>query len=191
MITTSQFIGYFNIAQDPQTESKLESYITRYEKKYLIDLLGFDLYELFVADLDVNGVPQTERFVNIYNALNYDENVEPFFYPVGFRKSKCDDNRVESEPTYSEGMVNMLLGFIFFEFVKEYDLIVSQTGVTVNVNENSENSPGATHTHLSETRYNSSIASYKVIQRYIRENESVYPEFKGTSKETTYWGGAF
>lgn len=189
MITTSQFIGYYKISQDSNTVEILESYITTFEKQYLIDLLGYELYLLFRADL-VNEVPQSARFTAIYNELEYTDGVDTF-YPIGFRRSKFDDNRTEIEPTHSYGMIDMLKGFIFFEFVNEYGLQVSQTGVVENVNENAEVSAGAKRVGLIETKYNRAVNSFKVIRRYMIDNPDIYPEYAGIEKETSYWGGAF
>lgn len=195
IITAEQFTGFFKIAQDPQSLAILTSYIERYEKQYLIELFGYDLYVLFEEDLtDSEPIePQTERFTVVFEELNYEGSAEPMFYRRGFTGHKncfCDDNKTEVEPTLSRGIVDMLLGFIFYEFVKEYDIQVSQTGLVINANENSTPLPGALHTHYVESRYNQSVNSYKVIRRYMMANSTTYPEYKGVEKETTYWGGA-
>lgn len=191
MITSSDFTGYHAIAQNPDTQTRLTEYITLYMRQYLVELLGYELYQLFIADLDVDNVPQTERFTVIFEALSI-EGAQEVWIPYGVRKSRCfDDNRDEAvEPTFSEGIIAMLKGFIFFEFVNEYGLSVSQTGVVINKDENSEPANGK-GVALIESRYNRSIKSFKVIRRYILDHLSDYPEYKGIEKDSSYWGGAF
>ncbi len=191
MITSSDFIGYYAIAQDPSTQAKLTDYITLYMRQYLVELLGYELYQLLIDDLE-NNVPQSSRFETIFNALNI-EGAEEVWIPYGAHKSRCfDDNRDERvQPTFSEGIKEMLKGFIYFEFVNEYGISVSQTGVVINNDENSTPAPGGKHVSLIESRYNRAIKSFQVIRRYILDHLSDYPEYKGIDKDTSYWGGAF
>lgn len=198
MLESTDFTGLYKIAQDNNTADILAAYIEKYEQKYLIDLLGFELYELFIDDLDVSDEPQTARFVTIYEPLNYAPNGagEPNFIPIEFSRSRNGrsldpDIRSEIVPTYSEGILKMLKGFIYFEFVKEYGYQVAQTGIVTNKDENSDPLPGAKMLGLIESRYNEAIASYQVIRNYIMANASTYPEFDGVEKKTTHWGGSF
>ena len=196
MSAADYFTGYFRIAQDVQTNLMLQSYIDKYEKKYLVDLLGYDLYTLFVADFS-GGEPQTSRFVTIYEELNYEYNNgnNNVWIPYGL-PYKMDNCLQPKEvpyivPTLSDGISKMLKGFVFFHFVNEMALNVSPTGVVENRNENSDKSAANRTTSLIEDKYNESIRSYKVIQRYINDNLTTYPEFLGVDKSPTYWGGSF
>lgn len=193
MLLSTDFTGYFKIVQDNRTAEILTAYIARCEQKYLVELFGFTLYELFIADLDVNGVPQTERFETVYNQLYYAQTGEQPFYPIGGADWSCfSDNRpARVEPTLSKGIREMLKGFIYFEFVNEYSYEVAQTGVVTNANENSTELPGSKHVSLIESRYNDAANSFKVIRNYMIANEATYPEYAGVEKDTTYWGGAF
>ena len=191
------FTGYFRIAQDPATTAALDAFIARFEKKYLVDLLGYELYLLFVADLNgTTSLPESARFTVIYNEL-YFENTSSIFYPVDLAYQSRDykDDLRESirttEPSLSEGFSLMLKGFLYFEFLKEYGLKATPNGVVENSNENTTMAPGSKLIGLIEERYNEAVKSYKVIQNYIKANAATYPEFKGIAKERTHWGGAF
>lgn len=191
------FTGYFRISQDVQSNSQLQSYIDKYEKKYLVDLLGFDLYTLFVADIDGGtGLPTSIRFTTIYNELNYEVNggIRYNWIPYGLPYQM--DRRTPKEvpyqiPTLSDGISKMLKGFVFFHYVSEMSLIISPTGVIENRNENSDKVTANRITGLIEDRYNESIRSYKVIQRYINDNLDTYPEFLGIEKSPTFFSGSF
>jgi hypothetical protein len=189
------FTGYFRISQDVQTNAMLQSYIDKYEKKYLVDLLGYDLYVLFIADFD-NGLPQSTRFLTIYNELNYEiaGGNRSYWIPYNlpYTMDNCSPKEVPyQEPTLSEGISKMLKGFVFYHYVNEMSLSVSPTGVVENRNENSDKAIANRTTGLIEDKYNESIKSYKVIQRYINDNLTTYSEFMGVDRNPTFFGGSF
>lgn len=141
------FINKFELSKGMFVTNKLTSYIERYEKHYLVNLLGSDLYTQFMSDLDVNDMPQSPNFWNIYNPFNEDWN---------FRILE------------SKGLIDMLTGFIYFEFSK--DLVNQQTPFG-NVDPKSENSVVAsTIYNMMYNRYNESVKTYTNIQMYIYKN---------------------
>lgn len=130
-----------------------QSYLDKYEKEFLVNLLGADLYSLFIADLDVNGVPQTQRFIDIYNAFTID-----------------DDSCVR----YSEGMKVATLQYVYFFAVR--DLIVKKTN-TGQVNNRNENSDGPSYDGFNIVEaYNEAVQNAYEIQWYICDNDEDYPE---------------
>ena len=70
----ADFNGYYDISTDTFTGIDLETYISDIEPIALRRLLGVELYNLFIADLDGNGVPQTAIYQAIYNAFDVDYN---------------------------------------------------------------------------------------------------------------------
>jgi hypothetical protein len=109
MLVSTDFIGYWKIAQDNNTASLLTAYIARYEKKYLVELFGYDLYILFLASLVPGPAPVAGRFLTVYNPMkSSDTNAGdwPAFYPVnmGMGSSCLDEDRnvAPPEPMYSE-----------------------------------------------------------------------------------------
>jgi hypothetical protein len=190
------FTGYFRISQDVQSNLQLQSYIDKYEKKYLVDLLGYELYSLFVADIDSGtGLPQTARFTVIYNELNYEVNGGSQYnwipYGLPYSIDRTSKEIPYQIPTLSDGISKMLKGFVFFHYVSEMSLSITPTGVIENRNENSDKSASNRVNGLIEDRFNDSIKSYKVIQRYINDNSDTYPEFMGIDKSPTFFGGSF
>ena len=88
---------------------------------YLTQLLGKTLYDLFVADL-VNKVPVTARFLDLYNPFDID-----------------DDNCL----IHSDGMKEMIMGFIQFFYAREAKVVNTQHGNVVNNQENADRAVGA------------------------------------------------
>jgi hypothetical protein len=193
MLLSTDFTGYYKIAQDNETKALLEAYILKYEKEYLVNLLGYELYVLFLADYVLNSGVPTGRYATIYNELNHDpDSGDCVFIPSQYNDSdyaKRYRNRVQ-QPTLSAGIKTMLKGFIYFEFVNEYGINVGQAGVVAMKDENAD-ANDSKQLALVESRYNDSIKSYQVIQNYIEANLSDYSEYKGKKMSSVHWGGAF
>lgn len=163
-IKPQDFIGSLCIAVNVHTEADLQSYIDEYEELYLQDMLGCDLFNLFKADLDAQGQPQTQRFIDIYNSFCIDDD--------------CGQRR-------SQGILVMVKKFIYWEYVREQLVKNTPSGNKKNTTEASET---AEYTESKVYKvYNEGINSYCNIQWYICDNLSTYPEFKGIVKEKTSW----
>ena len=154
LIVKGDFVDVYGISLS--ISDKVTPYILEYEKKYLRELLGADLYTLFAAD--VTGVlPVTAKYLTIFNEINSDED--------GFL-------------LHSDGMKKMLLGFVWYEYVAGTMHQHTNTGVVANVNEISLNAQN----DLAHKMYNKSIDTFRAIQYYIMQNTSDYPDFKGVNK---------
>ena len=86
-----------------------QNYLDKYEKYFLVHLLGADLYALFIADL-VAGVPQTARFLDIYNPFEIDD-------------GGC--------VRYSEGMKSAVMQYVYFYAVRDLSVKKTNTGRSV------------------------------------------------------------
>ena len=160
---TTDYINRFGISQNKYDTNDLQAYIEDFEKQYLIDLLGKDLYDLFIADL-VGGVPQDARFLAIYNEIYL-----------------SNDSACKNESTISRGMPEMLKSFVFFEYTREQQI---KNTITGNVKASNENSVIVANSASRMMKlYNKGVDSYSVIAEYIVDNEATYPEYDGTLKE--------
>jgi hypothetical protein len=68
-IDSTYFVGEIAIP-NASSETDLTQAITQYEKEILIDLLGYPLYALLIADLS-NGVPVTQKFLDLVNGADF------------------------------------------------------------------------------------------------------------------------
>lgn len=157
LVQTTDFTGKFRIGQNCYTE--LSDYIDKYEPQVLQDLLGCDLYDLFAADV-VDFVPVTARFLDLYNPFCIDD-------------GSCIYR--------SEGMKDMVLGVIYFYFVRDLEPKVTTGGVKLNKVETSDKAEFGKHDIYS--RYNESIESYQAIRWYICENSADYTEENSQPKD--------
>jgi hypothetical protein len=148
--TTSQFVGKYKTHVSEFTLQDLVLYIERMEYPILLELFGKELYDLW------NGSILPE-----YTALT-----EPFAF-----QDNC------GKVWQSKGIVDMLTGFIYFEYQR--DMFTQQTinGAEKNVGENSGN---ASHImSMLHGRYDEALLTYNSIQAFIKDNLATYPEFKG------------
>ena len=150
--------GKFELHHGMYEQAKIQAYIDKYERQYLVKLLGVELFNQFVADLVAN-VPQTAKYIKIYNPFEYD-NVNCYIY-------------------ISEGMIDMIKGFVYYQYLKDLTNNVRPLG------ENSENV--STLNSMIYTRYNDSVRTYKAIQQYMCDYSSDYLKYNGIGIRTAYW----
>jgi hypothetical protein len=163
-VNNSDFTDKFELHTGMFDTQKLTEYIDRYEEIYLNELLGIKLYNDFKADL-VAGVPQNASYVFIFNEFKYETDIRLII---------------------SRGMKDMLIGFIYFEFMKDKVAQNTSVGMTKPRNENS----GVVSAHNPiYLRYNEAVKTYKAIQDYIMLNlgNVKYEKFRGYNKMYAYW----
>ena len=147
IVTISDFTGKYQLSTGMYDTAKLQDYIDKYEKRYLIELFGANLYTEFESDLLAN-VPQSPNFLKVFN---------PFYENLTFRQL-----------IISDGIKEMLKGFIYFEYSKDLINQMTPYGNVRPISENSE--PVSTLYSMIYARYNEAIRSYKAIQTYIQVN---------------------
>jgi hypothetical protein len=151
IINISDFTGKYEIHSGLYDQSKLQDYINIYERRYLIELFGASLYNEFISDLDPFNVPQSPNFVTIFNPFEMDSNI-----------------LLPNQIVISEGIKQMLKGFIYFEYLKDTTNQTTPNGLVIPSNENS--TTATTLYSMMYTRYNEAIRTYRAIQWYIVEN---------------------
>ena len=161
----SDFIDKYALSTGMYSTSKLTAYILKYEKQYLVQLFGASLYNEFVADL--NGlnpnVPLSPSFTKVFQPFT--EDVSGF---SGSGVLYTNTFNLGNGILMSEGILEMLKGFIYFEFSR--DLMNQQTPYG-NVKQMAKNSIVVDSPHsLMWERYNEGQKTYQTIQQYILLN---------------------
>ena len=159
ILSTSNFSnGKYAIPTNPKQDTGLQLYIDQTEGYYLPLLFGVELYDLFIIDLATAPVnePTDARFIKIYN---------PFI-------DQTDDLIM------SDGIVEMLKGFVYFNYLRDRNTTVTNDGFVRTLGENSETVTAVKHDLVKA--YNEAVDTFKVIQYYMDTvNASDYPEFDG------------
>lgn len=166
VLTISDFDGgKFELHSGMYTQNNIQEYIDKYEKRYLIEMLGADLGTQFIADIQANGgVPIIPKFVDIFNAFNVDYGTDLIS---------------------SDGVKEMLKGFIYYEYLKDQVSQITAVGMLTPKGENSEK----VNTLMTQlyTRYNDACRSYKGVQNYIWTKRGDYTGYNGRDKSFVYW----
>jgi hypothetical protein len=158
--------GKYELHTGMYDQARIQDYIELYEKPYLQKLLGAELYDEFEADLIAgSGTPTEVRFQKI---------LDPFHEDYNF------------DVVISEGMKEMLLGLIYFEYAKDLSNQMTINGLVKPQGENSKDI--STLNAMYYTRFNRSVRTYKAIQKYIYWIKSEdYPNRNGQNLQFAYW----
>lgn len=106
-ISDAQFIG--TIKLDFGSLGMDDSFATEVEENYLIQLLGYELYQSLIADLDSNGDPQTQKYIDLVDGVT-----------GGYTDESGFKRRVEG--------VNVMLKYFFYDQYRR-DKQTSQTTI--------------------------------------------------------------
>ena len=153
LVTAAQFIGDINLPGQVLSGSlaTIDSYITKYEKEALIDLLGYDLYKELKAEID--SVPQV--FTAKWSAL-----VNGSEFLIGNYTHKFD------------GLADMLCYYVYFNYLKDNVNNYESIGAVIPVGENSQRtSPMG----LMTSAWNIYRVKFSVAMQYIIVNHANYP----------------
>jgi hypothetical protein len=158
IVERADFVNKFEIHTMGANNTKLQSYIDRYEVDYLVDLFGVELYNLFIDDIE--------------NVI-YAKLLDPILFQTNCGKIYN-----------SKGIKDMLLGFIYFEYQR--DSRVQQTiNSAVKIKSNVSERADVLSMNL-YGRFNESIETFKAIQEYLQENSTDYPTFMGVDRGYIY-----
>jgi len=166
ILATSDFTGQFGIAQNNVTD--FSWYFERYEREYLVKLLGAELYGLFFDDLGGDpSEPTSDIYVTIFEPLIFDD----------------------GKPYVSHGIKFMLQSFVFYHFIKDNNLYHSIAGLVSNNVENAVAQIETKGAQYITTKYREALDSFEAVQVYIQNNLSDYPKFNGVCIQRTpvFW----
>lgn len=147
-LTPNDFTGRFELHTGMFDQPKLVDYIQRYESHYLIQLLGANMYDQLQSDYD--------PFTSSFWSPNFEFLANPFHVDV---------NNGFGETIISDGMKTMLLGFIYWEYIK--DTINQMTPIGNVIPQNQNSTPNSTIYSSMWSRYNEAIKTFRAIQRWL------------------------
>ncbi len=165
-IQLSDFKAEYKLSGDNFSDDELQLYLEKFEVQFFQELLGAELYALFVADFDspTAGEPTLQIYKDIWDAFAIDQN-----------------NRLYK----SEGMMEMLKGLIYFEYVRDQKFKNTVAGTKKLKVENSEDT-GFSNSRIYKN-YNNAIITYQTIQWFICDNSLSYLAYNGQKKQKNYW----
>jgi len=156
--------GPLRVAFNNLSEQYLQGVIDATERTMMSAVLGAELSKLMTADYDPLTGFSEQRFADIFAPFEIDH---------------------EKELVVSDGIKQMLMLMIYFEYVRYQPFQNRETGNTTATNENSVQTSGiGSGLYL---RYNESVNNAHSIQWFIRENADIYPEYNGQCLHKTSW----
>jgi hypothetical protein len=161
LLDLDDFTGKYELHTGMYDQAKLLEYIQIYEEQYLIDLFGATLYDEFILDLDNNNYPESPNFQKVFDPFHLDNTSN------GFLTSYNTYNSV----IISKGILDMLKGFIYFEYVKDTANQITSQGQKIPQGENSLTA--TTLYNMMYTRYWEALKTYRAIQWYIYRNQNL------------------
>lgn len=167
ILQTSDFTGQFQLAQNHLTD--ISTYFERYEREYLVKLLGAELYALFDANLTgTPEVPASAPYTTIFNPLVFSDG---------------------SYPYVSNGIKFMLKCYVFYHYVRDNNLYHSITGLVSSGIENATAQIDAKGAQYIVTRFDEGVMTHQIIQRYIELHSDDFPTYNGVKfvRQPVFW----
>lgn len=143
----------YEVSVSEFTIDRIQEYIDRYETMLLIQLMGKELYDLWDGSTDPIYLKLTNAWVE-----------------------QLSDGCV----VQSRGIVDMLAGFVYFEYVRDQYTQQTINGAVKAKGQNSD--PANFPMTMLHTRYMEALDNYNAIQAYIKDNAATYPEYNGVTK---------
>jgi hypothetical protein len=157
ILSTSDFTGFYELSVSIYDTPRLQDAIDRYERYYLVRLLGLTMANDFIADL-VDGVPVDPDYLTIFNALEYQDETNLFL---------------------SQGIKDILKACVFYHYISEKAVNDSQSGVHKTESEIGRVVAFDNTHRAAEIRFNGMLPSWETVQKFCIEHASIYPDFKG------------
>lgn len=153
IVLKTDFVGEYDVAKT--SYDNIDTFIEKYEKKYLKMLFGAKLYKLFIASLSggTPQIPQLQKFIDLFDEF--------------------EEDNAKRELVVSEGIRKMLIQFIYFHYVRELETENSASGTVTN---NTELGTNVRYQGNIITAYNEGVSNSRAIQWKLLENIEDYPE---------------
>lgn len=158
IVQTSQFVGKYALTKAfNDGQLKIVQMIVGVEFKYLNELFGVDLCEIFLDEYTTEP-----RFIEL---------MTPFAFEHCGKAKTC------------RGIEQMLLGFIYTHYLSEMQGVSTSVG---KMTPDPEAGKLYNDLNVLSF-YNESIQDFNVIVDYVRLNCDIYPEMKGNHKLLSYY----
>ena len=154
IITCSDFIGEIHVSINEINRAEFQAYIDRIVPIRLEQLMGDKLYNEYVADLDGNGDPQTQKYIDLVNGVTYTD---------------CNGNTVNYE-----GVKRMLRYFVFSDYKITSAYKDMSTGTKKLKGENSDNATWFNISNISKDFNDKGVVLYHQAVKFIYNHIDTY-----------------
>lgn len=156
IIAKNDFTGFQEVARSIASDPKLQAYIDRYEKGYIMKILGVTLGERLIANLAGSPPAPTDTdLLAIFSAFDVQEQTGSANFVDGFIH-------------HSLGLKDILVNMVFFHYVHESQGEIGQSGMAVGQSDASTVLTPRAAARFAERKWNASLESIESIQWYCR-----------------------
>lgn len=155
IVKPEDFVGELDLGSNCYTDETLEVLIDQWEPIGLDLIIGCELRVNLINDLDTLGNPQSQRWIDLFSPFTFEHGCETLCF---------------------EGIPYMLRRYIFWRFFKRRRQKATISGIRETKSENSK--PSESFGVFIAGMYNVFAKQGEVLQKYMHDNENVYPEFK-------------
>lgn len=117
-IDSTYFTGEIQIPNVTANGAAITQAITQYEKEILIQLLGYKLYSLLIADL-VLGVPVTQKYLDLVNGAEFTHSFNG------------QDIILKWEGLKNTALQSLIAYYVFHEYVRNNIVRLYGTGMSI------------------------------------------------------------
>jgi hypothetical protein len=129
LIDKTYFINDISMSDSILDVDDFQTPIDRYEPEILKDLLGYELYTAMIADLDISGDPQTQRFIDLIDGADF-----TFEFNSNTITTRWNGLR-------NTDKVSLISYYVYFKYRQDNDSFYSSAGTQVeSLTENSSRS---------------------------------------------------
>lgn len=173
--------GEFFVGTNTNEHGNLKSVISKIEKRVLTDLIGAKYYNELQADLLAYQTANP-------SAISLKPTLRKYYDLVfGFTWIDQDDETIHHN---YEGFLDMLRGFVFYHYVRDYAMKRTGTGIVEIIGENSSPTSKEYIGAYLRTKYNEAVQRYKnaqcVLEVFKNGYEHPFTLFEETGTPGTY-----
>lgn len=119
-IDSTYFVGEINIPNLSANATVVSAAITQYEKEILIQLLGYKLYALLIADCTgEGGVPVTQKYIDLVNGAEFEHSFAGITTTLKWEGLK------------NSSKLSLIADYVFYKYVERDVTHLSGTGTIV------------------------------------------------------------
>lgn len=162
ILELADFKNYHFLAHSNENDVVIQSYIDRHEESFIKKILGVELGQLFIDD--IQGVDSDSSAIETRFQIILDAFIK--------QPLSCIHE--------SKGMRDVLASLVMYEYIMDTVAKHSQSGVVQPQAETSGVYSGAQQSTFAENKFNEAMISIWAIQWWVGvEDHDNYPEYKG------------
>lgn len=172
IVNKSFFVGELDIpTNNANVEPTLNAFIEKYEKKFLIGLLGYELYLLFVNAIEID--PIAEKYSKLlYGDMYVYKDVTYFWEGLKEVIIEADPN---ADPPIVGKYKSIIANYVYYWWIRNQETQNTGIGVVATKSENSVKISGASKAVKAMLDLKTAVRSFIWYMQY---KNGVYAEYK-------------